>query len=162
MGVPTSFWEEQSDPLQQSLQHMKELEAGVIANADEQRQVGHYWLRTPELAPTPELRQAIEQTLQQVQDIATQVMSEKWTNEQGQPFRHGLVIGIGGSALGPQFIDRALGQQGQGLKLHYLDNTDPDGFEQVFAELGEELPQTLCLVISKSGSTQKTLSLIHI
>ena len=39
---------------------------------------------------------------------------------------------------------------------HYLDNTDPAGFEQVFAELGEELPQTLCLVISKSGSTQET------
>ena len=49
-----------------------------------------------------------------------------------------------------------LGQQGQGLKLHYLDNTDPDGFEQVFAELGEELPQTLCMVISKSGGTQET------
>ena len=156
MGVPTSFWEEQAHPLQQSLQHMKELEAGVIANPDEQRQVGHYWLRTPELAPTTKLRQAIEQTLQQVQDIATQVLSGKWTNEQGQPFRHGLVIGIGGSALGPQFIDRALAQQGQGLKLHYLDNTDPDGFEQVFAELGEELPQTLCMVISKSGGTQET------
>ncbi len=156
MGVPTSFWEEQSDPLQQSLQHMNELEAGAIANPDEQRQVGHYWLRTPELAPTSELRQAIEQALQQVQDIANQVLSGKWTNEQGQHFRHGLVIGIGGSALGPQFIDRALAQQGQGLKLHYLDNTDPDGFEQVFAELGEELSQTLCLVISKSGGTQET------
>ena len=80
MGVPTSFWEEQAHPLQQSLQHMKELEAGVIANPDEQRQVGHYWLRTPELAPTPKLRQAIEQTLQQVQDIAAQLLSGKWTN----------------------------------------------------------------------------------
>jgi glucose-6-phosphate isomerase len=66
------------------------------------------------------------------------------------------VIGIGGSALGPQFIDRALAQQGQGLKLHFLDNTDPEGFEWVLAELGEELSQTLCLVISKSGGTQET------
>ena len=30
---------------------MAALEGGAIANPDEQRQVGHYWLRTPELAP---------------------------------------------------------------------------------------------------------------
>ena len=30
---------------------MQELEAGAIANPDEQRQVGHYWLRNPDLAP---------------------------------------------------------------------------------------------------------------
>ena len=30
---------------------MDSLEAGAIANPDEQRMVGHYWLRTPELAP---------------------------------------------------------------------------------------------------------------
>ena len=32
---------------------MAALEAGAIANPDEQRQVGHYWLRAPELAPDP-------------------------------------------------------------------------------------------------------------
>ena len=32
---------------------MADLEAGAIANADEQRQVGHYWLRNPQLAPDP-------------------------------------------------------------------------------------------------------------
>ena len=30
---------------------MEALEAGAIANADEKRMVGHYWLRAPELAP---------------------------------------------------------------------------------------------------------------
>ena len=34
---------------------MEALEAGAIANPDEKRMVGHYWLRAPEKAPTPEI-----------------------------------------------------------------------------------------------------------
>ena len=30
---------------------MKAIEAGAVANADEGRRVGHYWLRAPDLAP---------------------------------------------------------------------------------------------------------------
>ena len=39
---------------------MRKLEAGAIANPDEKRMVGHYWLRNPRLAPNDELRSAIE------------------------------------------------------------------------------------------------------
>ena len=35
----------------QAFQDMTELEQGFIANPDENRMVGHYWLRNPELAP---------------------------------------------------------------------------------------------------------------
>ena len=42
---------------------MKALEAGAIANPDEQRMVGHYWLRAPALAPDADRRAAIEATL---------------------------------------------------------------------------------------------------
>ena len=42
---------------------MAALEAGGIANPDEGRRVGHYWLRAPELAPEPELTRAIEETV---------------------------------------------------------------------------------------------------
>lgn len=156
MPLSASLEEELSGPLNGALEHMQALEAGAIANPDEQRQVGHYWLRTPELAPTPQLRQSIEQTLQQVKALAQQIQQGELCNPQGLRFRHALVIGIGGSALGPQFVDRALYQPNVGLSLHFLDNTDPAGFELLFAELGNELSQTLCLVISKSGGTQET------
>ncbi|NJK72605.1 MAG: glucose-6-phosphate isomerase, partial [Synechococcaceae cyanobacterium SM2_3_60] len=52
---------------------MAELEAGAIANPDEQRQVGHYWLRAPELAPTAALRAEIDTTLTQIETFAAQV-----------------------------------------------------------------------------------------
>ena len=42
-----------------AFQDMEALEGGAIANPDEQRMVRHYWLRTPELAPSAELKQEI-------------------------------------------------------------------------------------------------------
>ena len=36
----------------QAFKDMEALEKGAIANPDENRMVGHYWLRTPELAPS--------------------------------------------------------------------------------------------------------------
>ena len=35
----------------QAFKDMAALEQGAIANPDENRMVGHYWLRNPELAP---------------------------------------------------------------------------------------------------------------
>jgi glucose-6-phosphate isomerase len=64
-----------------------------------------------------------------------------------------LHVGIGGSALGPQLISNALGGENDSLQLHFLDNTDPDGFDRVLRALRRHLGQTLVTVVSKSGST---------
>jgi glucose-6-phosphate isomerase len=42
------------------------------------------------------------------------------------------------------------------MRIFFFDNTDPDGFDRVLAEIGAELGQTLCVVISKSGGTKET------
>ena len=39
---------------------MVALEKGAIANPDEDRMVGHYWLRNSDLAPTVELKETID------------------------------------------------------------------------------------------------------
>jgi glucose-6-phosphate isomerase len=67
-----------------------------------------------------------------------------------------LIIGIGGSALGPQFIASALGSAADRIKPDFLDNTDPDGIDRVLAEIGNDLQNTLTIVISKSGGTAET------
>src|SRR5438093_12298425 len=71
-------------------------------------------------------------------------------------FRHLLLIGIGGSALGPQFVADALGNAGDPMDAFFFDNTDPDGFDRVWAKLDGALDQTLVVVISKSGGTKET------
>jgi len=67
-----------------------------------------------------------------------------------------LCIGIGGSALGPQFVADALASTGDRMKAYFLDNTDPDSFDCVLAGIGDRLSETLTIVISKSGGTAET------
>jgi len=142
--------------LQTAFAKMKDLEAGAIANPDEKRMVGHYWLRHPALAPQPELRAEIEATVAAVKAFAVEVHDGRVRGATG-PFKNVLLIGIGGSALGPQFVALALGQPGTDkLAPFFFDNTDPNGMEKVLAQIGRNLGQTLAVVVSKSGGTQET------
>jgi glucose-6-phosphate isomerase len=94
--------------------------------------------------------------VESVQAFAADVHSGKITGATGT-FQQFLVIGIGGSALGPQFVAHALSDPGKDrLKPFFFDNTDPDGMDRVLRQLEGKLGQTLCLVISKSGGTKET------
>ncbi|HKP03331.1 MAG TPA: glucose-6-phosphate isomerase [Chthoniobacterales bacterium] len=135
---------------------MRELEAGAIANPDEQRMVGHYWLRDAKLAPTPELRTDIEETNARIKQFATDIHAGKIAPQKSDRFKHVLLVGIGGSALGPQFLADALGEMTDPMNIHFLDNTDPDGFDRVFSRIGHHVAHTLTVAISKSGGTKET------
>ncbi len=139
----------------QALAAMKQLEAGAIANPDENRMVGHYWLRAPELAPTPAITEEIRATQIAVSDFAAKVHRKEIVGSAG-PIAHVLHVGIGGSALGPQFVAQALGTANDPLVMHFVDNTDPDGIDRVLAELQGQLGRTLTVVVSKSGGTPET------
>ena len=142
--------------MQKAFQDMDTLEKGAIANIDEERMVGHYWLRTPSLAPCTKIREEIEQTLIDIKKFAAKIHSGEIQGSQGK-FEYLLVIGIGGSALGPQFVGSALGRPSNDmLKLYFFDNTDPDGIDKVLESLDQKLGKTLCVVISKSGGTKET------
>ncbi len=132
---------------------MAQLEKGAIANPDENRMVGHYWLRNPDLAPTPELTQEIVQTLEQIEAFAEKVQTGAIHPPRASRFTDIISIGIGGSALGPQFVAEALAPDFPPLKLHFIDNNDPAGIDRVLNHVRNSLASTLVLVISKSGGT---------
>ncbi len=156
VNFPDTFLSTMERPMQRAFIAMAELEKGGIANPDERRMVGHYWLRNPALAPTRTIAAEIESTVAEVKTFAEAVKSGS-VGGSGGSFRNVLVIGIGGSALGPQFVARALGQpSADRLTPFFFDNTDPDGMDKVLAELAGQLGQTLCVVISKSGGTPET------
>src|SRR5207248_8281592 len=114
-------------PMQKAFAAMNALEKGAIANPDENRMVGHYWLRDPALAPALSIRQEIEATVAKIKSFAATVHEGKVRGTNG-PFKNLLLIGIGGSALGPQFVTNALAQPGKDrLAPCFFDNTDPDG-----------------------------------
>ena len=70
-----------------ALQQMQALEQGAQSNPDEKRQVGHYWLRQPSLAPTQVQQDQITQALEQIQAFTRKVHT-------------GEVLGQGGTAFG--------------------------------------------------------------
>jgi glucose-6-phosphate isomerase len=156
MNFTDDYFDKMKTPIQKAFIAMAELEKGGIANPDEKRMVGHYWLRNPAMSPTPTIRKEIEDTVTAIKAFAGEVHSGLIRGARG-PFKNLLVIGIGGSALGPQFVSHALAQPGADkLSVYFFDNTDPDGMDKVLAEIGQNLGETLTVVISKSGGTKET------
>ena len=156
MRFPDDFFEKMQPRIEKAFAAMEELESGAIANPDEKRMVGHYWLRNPALAPSAQFRADIEETNKRIKQFAADVHAGKIAAEDGKRFEHVLLIGIGGSALGPQFVADALGSSRDPMDIYFFDNTDPDGFDRVFDKIGNYLSQTLVVVISKSGGTKET------
>jgi glucose-6-phosphate isomerase len=156
MNIEDGFLGRMEPEMQKAFAAMDALEAGSIANPDENRMVGHYWLRAPERAPSAQIRREIEETRQAIKDFAFSVHAGKIVPRKYAHFSRILIIGIGGSALGPQLIASALGTSEERMKPYFLDNTDPDGIDRVLAEIGNDLQTTLTIVISKSGGTAET------
>jgi len=154
-NLPESSQKKLEPALLTAINDMYKLENGAIANPDENRQVGHYWLRNPALAPSADIGGQIEETLQRIKSFSTDILEGRIVGAHGKIFTNLLVIGIGGSALGPQFVADALDPK-TNLKISFLDNTDPDGIDRVLSSLRTELEATLVIVISKSGGTAET------
>lgn len=81
---------------------MKALEEGAIANPDEGRMVGHYWLRDPDRAPSEAIRAEIVEVIERVERFAREVHEGAIHPPSAPVFTDLLCIGIGGSALGPR------------------------------------------------------------
>ena len=157
MSFADDFLERMRGPMDKSFDAMEALEKGAIANPDEKRMVGHYWLRAPERAPQPGLTKEVQDTVAAVRRFAEDVHAGRVKPPRAQRFTRLLLVGIGGSALGPQLVADALGQPAADrMQVFFFDNTDPDGMDRVLAQLGDALSETLTLVISKSGGTKET------
>ena len=156
MNFADDFFSRMEPEIQKAFKAMDALESGAIANPDENRMVGHYWLRNPALAPTSELRREIEETGKAILQFARNVHTGRIKPQKARRFTTILCIGIGGSALGPQFVADALASTDDRMKPYFLDNTDPDGFDRVLSGIGSSLSKTLTIVISKSGGTAET------
>ncbi len=153
MRFDDAFVEALQPKFEQAFAAMAELEKGGIANPDENRMVGHYWLRAPNLAPTPEIKQDIIQTVDKIEDFTKNILNGSIHPPQAARFTDILSIGIGGSALGPQFVAEALAPDFPSLAIHFIDNIDPAGIDRILTRLRNRLASTLVLVISKSGGT---------
>jgi glucose-6-phosphate isomerase len=157
MGFDDAFVERMRPALASAFAAMETLEKGSIANPDENRMVGHYWLRAPDRAPTPEIGSEIRKTVADIKSFVESVHGGRTKPPKAAKYTIVLCIGIGGSALGPMFVADALGDPATDrMRIEFIDNTDPDGLARVLRRLDGKLPETLCVVASKSGGTPET------
>src|SRR6476619_5757222 len=70
MKFDAGFLDKMEPAMQKAFAAMDALEGGAVANPDEKRMVGHYWLRDAAKAPKPELRAEIEETLTRIKRFA--------------------------------------------------------------------------------------------
>jgi transaldolase/glucose-6-phosphate isomerase len=69
----------------------------------------------------------------------------------GAGFAHALLLGMGGSSLGPEVMKRTFGRIAGYPELHVLDSTDPAQIRSFENRI--DLSRTLFIVSSKSGTT---------
>src|SRR5207245_4350149 len=69
----------------------------------------------------------------------------------GQNFTDAVVLGMGGSSLGPEVLAETFAKQPGFPKLHVLDSTDPAQVRSM--QKAVNIAKTLFIVSSKSGGT---------
>ncbi len=110
-GLTLQLMASKEADVQAAFEAMSALEGGAISNPDEQRMVGHYWLRAPSLAPEA-LQSVIQAEIDHVKSFAEKVHNKEIAPPGGGRYTDVLIVGIGGSALGPQLLSDALGGLG--------------------------------------------------
>ena len=93
----------------------------------------------------------------EIKAFSSKVLGGEIKGSTGKPFEHIVVIGIGGSYLGPEFVSSALSvYAAENIKIHYLANVDIHNFGEIASRINPET--TLWIVISKSYTTAETMA----
>lgn len=85
------------------------------------------------------------------EDVDAAALATLQADVKAGAYTHALLLGMGGSSLGPEVIAKTFAPAAGFPKLLILDSTDPAQIARVEAEV--DLARTLFIVSSKSGST---------
>ncbi len=139
---------------------VKAMFSGELINKTEQRAVLHTALRQQNEVPVKvkgeNVIPLIKKTDLKIKNFVDAVLSSQWKGITGKPITNVVNIGIGGSDLGPKMVIEALTEFRTPLKLKFISNIDPFEFDRLLQNI--DLESTLFLVVSKSFSTQETLT----
>ena len=138
---------------------------GEMINTGEKRLVLHHMTRgqlgDAVVADGGDKRTFYTDQQKKIEAFVNKVHNGEITNAAGEKFTTVVQIGIGGSDLGPRAIYLALenwAKVNNTLKMEakFISNVDPDDAAGVLAAL--DLPHSLFILVSKSGTTLETLT----
>ena len=133
--------------------------SGDKLNVTEGRAVLHTASRhfggEPILVDGQDVMPDIRAVREQIKQFSRKIHTGKLKSGSGKPFRHVVVIGIGGSYLGTEFVSTALAAfADKQISIHYLANVDVHNFGAVVQTIDPQT--TLWVIISKSYTTAET------
>ena len=136
---------------------------GDLINETEQRAVLHTALRAPEDTKIGvdgiNVVSEITEIKKKIKTFTNEVVDGVKKGFTGKPFTDIVNIGIGGSDLGPSMVVDALKYYKNHLNIHFINNVDGDHVFETLKHLNPET--TLFIVVSKSFSTQETITNAH-
>ena len=146
---------------QQLVEKYEALVSGERINTGENRRVLHHLLRGEFTKPVIEDGQNIgdfyREQNRRVREFAGKIHSGAIRGSTGKAFDTVVQIGIGGSELGPHALCHALdGAAAARMRFHFVSNVDPNDAADCVRQINPET--TLFILVSKSGTTQETLS----
>ena len=155
---------------QELIAKYKALLEGEVMNSGEGRKVLHHLTRSSGgktatgktvICEGKDLGAFYAKELERIFVFAEKVRSAEIAPAPGKRYTAFAQIGIGGSDLGPRALSIALENwaSGKGIKAlqaEFISNVDPDDASKVVASL--PLDETLFILVSKSGTTQETLT----
>ena len=142
-----------------------ELYNGAVINTGEKRLVLHQLCRGQQgddvVADGVNKREFYLAQQKKAADFAARVHSGEITNAAGEKFTTVVQIGIGGSDLGPRAVYLALENWAKAngtlkMEARFISNVDPDDAAAVLKSV--DIPHSLFIVVSKSGTTLETLT----
>ncbi len=150
----------ESQTLSNALKKFSEMTQGEIVNPTEKRAALHTAARgtgpSPLLFKGGDVKAQMQQVNEKIEQFCTSVHEGKICSACGKPFTQAVVIGIGGSYLGCEFVYQALAGPDRKMDLLFLPNVDIDNFARIIESIDKET--TLWIVISKSYTTTETMA----
>lgn len=140
---------------------------GKKINKTENRAVLHTALRADEsqkgtiFVDGQDVVEDVHAVLKQIKSFTDDVRSGAIRGYTGKRLRNIVSVGIGGSYLGPEFLNECLKTEPEGVNtalgysLRFLSNVDPVDVERTCADLDPE--ETLIVIISKTFTTAETM-----
>ncbi len=150
---------------QQLVEKYEALLAGEVINTGENRKVLHQLargqLKGDVVFEGKNLRKFYAEQQDKIASFAKKVHAGDIKGSKGDKFTTAVQIGIGGSDLGPRALYLAMDSWAvkngtKKMDARFISNVDPDDAVAVIASVN--LASTLFILVSKSGTTQETLS----
>jgi glucose-6-phosphate isomerase len=137
---------------------------GEPINLTEKRAVLHVALRAPKGAVITvdgeNVVPRVHAVLDKMANFCDRVHNGAWLGHTGKPMRNVINIGIGGSDLGPVMVYEALKHYSvRGATFRFVSNVDGTDFAEAVQDL--DPAETLCIISSKTFTTQETMTNAH-